>query len=155
MKVWLAGATALLGTGAVIAQTVDEATKPQPGRYDSQITLISMNIPGMPANMMGMMKGVFERKTTICLTPEEVEEGYKDALRKAQDGECRYKRFSAGGGAIDAELVCDTENGEMTMVMQGTGTKTSSDVTMKMNGDMGTGPGSMSMRVQQSRVGDC
>ena len=155
MKVWLAGVVALLGTGAVIAQTVDESMKPQPGSYESQTTLISMDIPGMPTNMMGMMKNVFERKTTICLTPEEVEEGYKDALRKVQDGSCRYKNFSATGGSIEAELVCDTDNGEMTMVMNGTGTPTTSDVTMKMTGNMGTGPGSISMRVKQKRLGDC
>lgn len=155
MKVWLLGAAALAGAVTVAAQTIDESMKPQPGSYESQITLISMDIPGMPANMMGMMKGAFERKTTICLTPEEVEQGYKDALRKAQDGECRYKNFSATGGSIEAELVCDTENGEMTMVMSGTGTKTNSDVTMTVTGNMGTGPGSMSMRVKQKRIGDC
>ncbi|MEM7688897.1 MAG: DUF3617 domain-containing protein [Pseudomonadota bacterium] len=155
MKVWLAGVVALLGTGAVIAQTVDEDMKPQPGQYESQITLLSMDIPGLPANMTSMMKGVFERSVKICLTAEEVEQGYKDALRKAQDGDCRYDSFSATGGKMDAVLVCDTEQGEMTMVMSGTGTPTTSDVTMKMTGDMGTGPGSMSMRVQQKRIGDC
>ena len=75
MKVWLAGVVALLGTGAVIAQTVDDNMKPQPGRYESRTELLSMDIPGVPANMMGMMKGVFERTVTICLTAQEVEEG--------------------------------------------------------------------------------
>lgn len=155
MKVWLAGVVALLGTGAVIAQTVDENMKPQPGQYESQITLLSMDIPGLPANMTGMMKGMFERKIKICITADEVEQGYKDALRKAQDGDCRYKSFSATGGKMDAVMICDTEQGEMTMTMSGTGTPTTSDVTMNMTGDMGTGPGSLSMRVQQTRIGDC
>lgn len=155
MKVWMAGAVALLGTGAVIAQTLDEDMKPTPGQYESQIELLSMDIPGMPANMMGMMKGMFETKTKICITAEEVEEGWKDALRKSQDGECKYESFSASGGQMDAVMVCDTENGKMTMEMSGTGTSTTSDVTMKMSGNMGTGPGSMSMRVKQKRLGDC
>lgn len=155
MKVWMAGVVAVLGTGAVIAQTVDENMKPQPGEYESQTQLLSMDIPGVPSNMMGMMKGMFERKITICITPEEVEQGYKDALRKSQDGDCKYESFSASGGKMDAVLVCDTDNGEMTMVMTGTGTKTTSDVTMTMTGNMGTGPGSMSMRVKQKRIGDC
>lgn len=155
MKVWLISAMALLGTGAVIAQTVDEGMKPQPGQYESRVELLSMDIPGMPANMTGMMKGAFERSVTICLTPEEVEEGYKDALRKSQDGDCKYQRFSATGGSIDAEMICDTENGPMTLTMTGTGTPTTSDVTMMMKGNMGPGPGSMSMRVRQKRIGDC
>ena len=155
MKVWMAGAVALLGTGAVIAQTLDEDMKPTPGQYESQIELLSMDIPRMPANMMGLMKGMFETKTKICITAEEVEEGWKDALRKSQDGECKYQSFSASGGQMDAVMVCDTENGKMTMEMSGTGTSTTSDVTMKMSGNMGTGPGSMSMRVKQKRLGDC
>ena len=155
MKVWMAGAVALLGTGVVIAQTLDEDMKPTPGQYESQIELLSMDIPGMPANMMGMMKGMFETKTKICITAEEVEEGWKDALRKSQDGECKYESFSASGGQMDAVMVCDTENGKMTMEMSGTGTSTTSYVTMKMSGNMGTGPGSMSMRVKQKRLGDC
>lgn len=155
MKVWLAGVVALLGTGAVIAQTMDENMKPLPGQYESRITLLSMDIPGMPANMTGMMKGVFERSIKICITAEEVEQGWRDALRKAQDGDCQYKSFSATGGEMDAVLVCDTDQGEMTMTMSGTGTPTTSDMTMKMSGNMGTGPGSLSMRVQQTRIGDC
>ncbi|MEQ5788687.1 DUF3617 domain-containing protein [Erythrobacter sp. NFXS35] len=155
MKVWLSSAVALLGAGAVMAQTLDEDMKPLPGQYESRVELISMDIPGVPANMMGMMKGAFERSVTICLTPEEVEEGYKDALRKSQDGECKYKSFSATGGKMNAEMVCDTDNGPMTLTMTGTGTPTTSDVTMMMRGNMGPGPGSMSMRVRQRRIGDC
>lgn len=155
MKVWLAGAVALLGTGAVIAQTVDEDMKPQAGKYESRTELLSMDIPGVPSNMIGMMKGAFETTVTICITPDEVEEGYKDALRKTQDGDCRYKNFSATGGRMEAEMVCDTDMGEMTMVMSGTGTATTSDITMTATGNMGPGPGSLSMRVRQKRIGDC
>jgi len=155
MKRWLSSAVVLLCAGAAIAQTVDEDMKPRPGKYESRVELISMDIPGVPANMMGMMKGAIERSVTICLTPEEVEEGYKDALRKSQEGECKYDSFSATGGKIEAEMVCATDNGPMTLTMEGTGTPTTSNVMMMMQGDMGAGPGSMSMRVRQKRIGDC
>ncbi|MDJ0978731.1 MAG: DUF3617 domain-containing protein [Erythrobacter sp.] len=155
MRIWLASAAALLGAGAVIAQTIDEEMKPLPGQYQSRLELISAEIPGMPANMTEMMKGMLERSITICVTPEEVEEGYKEALRKSQDGECRYNSFTATGGRIEAEMVCSTDMGEMTMVMSGTGSPTASDVTMQMTGEMGGGPGSMTMRVRQNRLGDC
>ena len=82
-------------------------------------------------------------------------EALADALRKAQDGDCKYKSFSATGGKMDAEMICDTEMGQMKMVMTGTGTPTTSDVTMNMQGNMGPGPGSISMRVIQKRIGDC
>lgn len=155
MRLWLVGAVAALGTGAGVAQTFDEDMKPKPGKYASSKTLISLDIPGVPANMIGAVRGMVERKSTICLTPEDVEQGYREALRRSQDGECRYNSFTASGGKIEADMVCKTDEGEMRLIMNGTGTPTSSDVTMKMSGDMGGRPGSMTLRVVQDRLGDC
>ncbi|MEL6239414.1 MAG: DUF3617 domain-containing protein [Pseudomonadota bacterium] len=157
MKVWLYGAAGLAGimSVAVAAQTVDESMKPQPGKYASDLTLIDADIPGLPKQMLGMIKKRMSRSTTICLTAEEVEEGYKAALARTQDGECTYERFNATGGVIDAKMICKGPNGPMTMVMNGTGTKTNSDVTMNVTGNMGGGEGAMTMRVVQTRLGDC
>ncbi|MEM9310315.1 MAG: DUF3617 domain-containing protein [Pseudomonadota bacterium] len=155
MKTWLISGVAVLGAATVAAQTVDESMKPQPGSYESQITLVSADIPGLPANMLGMIKEQISRTMTVCLTPEEVEEGYKAALARTQDGECEFERFNASGGVIDAVMICDGPTGPMTMTMNGTGTTTQSDVTMNVEGDMGGGQGSMTMRVVQKRLGDC
>ncbi|MEL6486723.1 MAG: DUF3617 domain-containing protein [Pseudomonadota bacterium] len=152
---------ALVGAGAIAcavvagAQAVDEITKPQPGKYNSDITLIDANIPGLPKQMLGVIKQRMSRSTEICLTAEEVEEGYKQALARTQDGECTYERFNATGGTIDAVMICESPNGPMTMTMNGTGTPTNSDVTMNVVGNMGRGEGSMTMRVVQKRIGDC
>ena len=157
MKAWIMGGAALglAVAGGAIAPDIDPDMKPMAGMYESDITLLSMNMPGVPANMVDMMRGMFERKTKFCITPEEVEEGFQQAPRKSQEGECSYDSFNAANGRIDAVLVCKGENGTMTMEMSGTGTPTSSDVTMEMSGDLGTGPGSMKMRVKQRRLGDC
>lgn len=158
MRIGVKGA--LLCAGALVsvaagAQAIDESMKPQPGSYESQITLIDADIPGMPKQMLGVIKKRMGRTQTICLTPEEVEEGYKEAIARTQDGECTYERFSATGGTIDAVMTCQSPTGPMTMTMKGTGTTTNSDVTMNVVGNMGTGEGSMTMRVVQKRIGDC
>ena len=152
---------ALVGAGAMAcavvagAQAIDESMKPQPGKYNSDITLIDANIPGLPKQMLGIIKKRMSRSTEICLTAEEVEEGYKQALARTQDGECTYERFNATGGTIDAVMICESPTGPMTMTMNGTGNTTNSDVTMNVVGNMGQGEGSMTMRVVQKRIGDC
>lgn len=151
----LAGAGAMACAVVVGAQAIDESMKPQPGKYNSDITLIDADIPGLPKQMLGMIKKRMSRSTEICLTAEEVEEGYKQALARTQDGECTYERFNATGGTIDAVMICESPNGPMTMTMNGTGTPTNSDVTMNVVGNMGQGEGSMTMRVVQTRIGDC
>ena len=163
MTTWRFGA--VLGAGAMTlglvggtiaaAQAVDESMKPQPGQYSSDLTLTDIDMPGLPTQMQGMLKKRLSRSTTICLTAEEVEEGYKQALAATQDGECTYERFSATGGVIDAKMICESPTGPMTMTMKGTGTTTNSDVTMNVVGNMGRGEGSMTMRVVQKRIGDC
>ncbi|MEO0590130.1 MAG: DUF3617 domain-containing protein [Pseudomonadota bacterium] len=146
------GAFASVAAGA---QAVDESMKPQPGKYASDLTMIDADIPGLPDRLLGVIKQRMSRSTEICLTAEEVEEGYKQALARTQDGECTYERFNATGGTIDAVMICESPNGPMTMTMKGTGTTTNSDVTMNVVGNMGRGEGSMTMRIVQKRIGDC
>ncbi|MEO0690289.1 MAG: DUF3617 domain-containing protein [Pseudomonadota bacterium] len=150
-------AVVLASAVAVGAQTIDPGMKPQPGEYESRIEVISVSIPGMPANMADMMRGAMNRTTKFCLTEEDVEEGFKAAMRRSQDGDCQFERFNAVGGKIDAVMICQTETGPMTMNMNGTGTPTQSDVTMTVSGDMGMGEGpmNMEMRVIQNRLGSC
>jgi hypothetical protein len=155
MKVWLAGVLAMFATGVTIAQTVDTQTRPQAGKYESDLTLLSINIPGVPESMMGMMKKTISQKTTFCLSEAEVEEGYQSAMRKSQKGDCSFDRFNASGGTIDAVMTCDSEMGPMTMTINGSGTPTASDVTMQVSGSMEGAPMSMKMRVVQKRLGDC
>mgnify|MGYP001802891997 CR=1 FL=1 len=158
MKIGMKGALVCVGASVSIAagaQAIDESMKPQPGKYNSDLTLIDADIPGLPKQMLGLIKKRMSRSTEICLTAEVVEEGYKQALARTQYGDCTYERFSASGGVIDAVMICDGPTGPMTMTMNGTGTTTQSDVTMNVEGDMGGGQGSMTMRVVQKRLGDC
>ncbi|MEM9501209.1 MAG: DUF3617 domain-containing protein [Pseudomonadota bacterium] len=163
MKTWIVSAAALgtaLATASIVsgnlaAQQVDDEMRPLPGQYAADMTVISVNMPDAPPDIVGMMSQVMARKFKFCLTQADVDEGFRSVMNRTQEGDCSYTRFNAVGGQIDAEMTCDAGGNPMTMVMSGTGSPTSSDVTMTMSGDMGMGPGSIKMRVRNERLGDC
>jgi hypothetical protein len=144
--------------GSLFAQIDPPEMRPEPGKYSADITVQSVDIPGAPPQMAGMMTKMMSRQTTYCLTEADVEEGYRAITRRSQgEGgeECTYDRFSMDGGELDAQMTCRVDGRTMTMVMEGTGTPNSSDITMTMSGDMGVGPGSIRMRVLHNRLGPC
>lgn len=141
-------------TGDLAAQEVVDEIRPLPGQYAAEMTVISVDMPDAPPNLAQMVVQMMSRKFEFCLTPEEVEQNFRAILNRGQDG-CTYTRYNASGGTIDAELICEGDEGPITMVMEGTGSPTASDVNMTMSGDMGMGPGSIEMRVVNRRLGDC
>ncbi len=137
------------------AQTLEEEMRPTAGKYKADLQLVSLDMPDAPPEIANMMGSMMNREFDYCLSAEDVEEGYRSVMSRAEQGDCTYQRFNASGGTIDAEMTCNADGREMRMVMTGTGSPTSSDVTMTMTGDMGMGPGSMTMRIVQERVSDC
>lgn len=163
MKTWILGAGAMAtafaiagaSPGDLSAQQLDDEMRPLAGQYAADISVLSIDMPDAPPEMAGMMSQMMNRKFNFCLTKQDVDEGFRSVMNRSQQGDCSYSRFNASGGRIDAEMTCDAGGSPMTMVMQGSGSPTSSDVTMTMSGDMGMGPGSITMRVINQRLGDC
>lgn len=148
------------GDGTVTAEEIvtkveAEGVKPQPGLYKATITMTAMDIPGMPADMAGHGTGM-TTNTEYCLTEADVAEGFEEMMKRGQNGDCSYERFSLDGGKLDAVMVCKTPEGDARMTMVGTATPTTSDftATMKMNVPE-MGEGSMSFAASHERVGDC
>lgn len=142
-----------------VAAALDDGVVPQPGLYRTNLELIDISLPDMPGQnaetVRNMMSGMLEREFQSCITPEQAEQGYQDMLRQSQDGSCNFERFTTAGGNMDAKMVCSGEGGQATMIIAGTATSTSSDVTMNMTGSSPQGEMSMKMRVRNERVGDC
>ncbi|WP_298467961.1 DUF3617 domain-containing protein [uncultured Erythrobacter sp.] len=163
MKTWILGAGALAAafaiagasSGDLAAQQLDDEMRPMAGQYQAEMTVLSIDIPDAPPDIAGMMTSMMNRKFKFCLTQADVDEGFRSVMNQSQQGDCSYSRFNATNGRIDAEMTCDAGGNPMTMVMQGTGSPTSSDVTMTMSGDMGMGPGTIKLRTQNRRLGDC
>lgn len=160
MKSWIAGgalAAALAVSGSLSAQ-IDTSDRPMPGEYRVEITFLSLDMPGAPPEMANMMGRMMSSTSNYCLTEAEIEEGFRAMTnRSTQDGgnDCTYERYSYSDGAIDALMVCKMDGRDMRMTMQGTGNATNTDMTMTISGDFGMGDGSMKMRAQHERIGDC
>ncbi len=144
-----------VATGNLSAQVIEDEMRPMSGQYQSNISLISVNLPDAPPQVANMMGQVMNRDFDYCLSEEDIAEGYRSTMNRSQQGDCSYQRFRAVDGEIDAEMVCNVDGRQMNMSMQGTGSPTSSDITMTMSGDFGIGPGTVTMRVVQQRTGDC
>ena len=159
MKALITGGGLLAATLAAgaFAQVELPEERPMAGQYRATITFLSLDMPGAPPQMAEMMGNMMSREISYCMTEEDIAEGYRSITnRSSGDGaECEYERFSYTGGQIDALAVCNMEGRTMRMEMQGTGSPTSSDITMRMSGDFGMGDGSMSLRAQHEYQGPC
>ncbi len=134
-----------------------DAMRPDPGKYRTDMELVSFEAPGMPANMRGMMSQMmasgFQRENTYCLTPEDTGQ---DWLEQMSNSDCTLDEFSADGNSFSTAMSCDMEGQSATIAMTGTASGNSSDVTMAMDfavPDMGRI--TMTMRMQSQRVGEC
>lgn len=142
-------------------------TKPEPGRYVSSAEMLEFSVPGLPeeqaGQLRGMMSGMGSEESSYCLTAEEAERGFEDAVRKMGEGsqgmKCEFERFDAAGSKLDAELACTGPQGmNATMKMDGTMEAEESQMTMEMVQKAPMIPGGemrMKMRVQSRRVGAC
>lgn len=141
-----------------IASRADGFVKPEPGLYRSTMAILEVDIPNAPPQARDMMKNSFSssKPQEYCVTPQDVEKGFEEAIRKSQQGACDYKKFDVDGGKIEAVLTCTQEGQTMDMTLSGTGTSTTSDMVMTMRMDMpGVGKSTIRARSKSERIGDC
>jgi hypothetical protein len=111
---------------AEVAQKVREAARTQsmidPGRWETKVNLLDVDIPGMPPQMATQMKQTMskmqEHNFASCLTEEDVRRPKEDFFA-GNSKDCRYDHFTMSGGKIDAALRCEgkPEGGAMTMTI--------------------------------------
>ena len=137
------------------------AAKLQPGQWETKVEISDIDMPGVPpamAKTLGeTMKGAAATTVTNCITPEEAARPQGKVFGGGNSDQCRYEKFTMGGGRMEGTLVCKDADrgGSMTMTTNGTFTATSFaiDNDMKMEG----GPQAMTMkaRVNGKRLGEC
>lgn len=128
-----------------------------PGRWESTMKFVKLEMEGMPPeakDMMGKMLGK-GRTFASCLTKEEAEKPDAKFFGQA-DERCKYDSFSMGSGKIDAKMTCKAEQGPQTMTMVGNYTADTYQMTMAING-MGPQGKAMSMQMELSAKhnGEC
>lgn len=129
----------------------------QPGLWESKVSVLEMNIPGMPPQYAAKMKEEMAKQrnesSKHCVKPEDVKKPKEDFF--GADKSCRYDHFTMGGGKIDIAMVCKQENMTNTTTMSGTYTPTTYSMDMNMNGSGPQQGMTMKMHVDAQRVGEC
>ena len=142
-----------------VAKAVNAARadmKFEPGRWESNVTFVSMEAPGMPPEVSQAMQGSLgkEHSYATCLSKAEAEKPAADFFAKdAKD--CTYDHFKLGGGKIDAKMRCGADGRSVVMTMNGAYDSDSYDMMMETAVDGGGTPVTMKMKVASNRVGDC
>lgn len=140
------GSVALLGVAAAPPGPII-----QPGKWENRVEILDVQLKGAPPGVAAAMKGR-PMVVTSCITPRQAEAGPQAAMNA--DKACSFVRYSAAGGRIATELVCNRPSGTMRVVSQGSYTPTSYTVlgTGVMSGRL-----SMTMRTRTSgrRLSGC
>lgn len=140
------------------AREFSKLETPQPGQYDLDVEVVSFEMPGAPEGALEQMRSAMEGayQDGFCLTPEEAERGFEEQLAQvAQNGQCNFNDLSVDKGTVSAQAVCELEGGSMEMDMNGTVSSTSSDITADTRMTAQGQTVSMTMRMKQTRTGDC
>lgn len=141
--------------------------KPEPGEYETTTRLITFEVPGMGEKEADMVRGMMEssmtQTTTFCLTEEEAEKGFEEAIREMQSGDskeqCEFQRFDVSGSTVDSQMKCDDGAGNVgNITMTGTVAPTSTDMTMEFDqtsADIPGGAMKMKVNMKSRKIGEC
>ena len=136
--------------------------RPEPGKYKQVTKINKFEVPGAPPEMAAQMKqmmGGQGQETTFCLTKEDSEQGFEGMFKQVAEGECRYDRFDATSGTIDALMVCKTgSGGTARLAMNGKVSKSGSQVNVdvEQSGEKQAGANAkIAMEVRSERIGEC
>jgi hypothetical protein len=148
-----------------VAEKVREAAADQsfvePGKWHTDVTVLDMDIPGLPPEMAQRMKQTMGKVQgqgfDNCLTEADVKRPREDFFAGNKNN-CRYDHFTMSGGKIDAALKCDGHGSEtIAMTINGSYSREAYEATMAM--DMSGGPSGQGMKMRSHstarRIGQC
>lgn len=154
-------------TAEDMASEAKQLAKPTPGEYTSTSELMEFDVPGLPPKQADQMKqmfaGVGAQKQTYCLTKEEADKGFEEAVREMsksdKDNNCAFEKFDVNGNKLDAKMTCKSKDGgKATMTMTGTVEPESQIMEMHVAQESAQIPGgkmNIGMKISSVRTGDC
>jgi hypothetical protein len=150
-------------SGNQVSQAVKESgmmtsnSMVEPGLWQSKVTVLEMNIPGMPPEYAAKMKQSMaeqrNQSSKHCITKAAVDKPNEDFF--GADKSCHYEHFAMGGGKIDIQMVCKAESLTQTMTASGSYTPTTYSLDTVMNGSGPQTGMTMKMHVDAQRIGEC
>ena len=150
---------------AEVAEQVREASDGKmmvrPGKWVSEVTLESIDIPGMPPAAAEQIKATMAKAASgheTCLSADQAKRPNEDFFA-GSDGNCRYDKFSMDGGKMSGTMRCAQQGASQVIEFDGDYSPDSYEMRMSstVEGNSGpeTGPMRMAMRVKSRRIGDC
>ena len=147
-----------------VAESVREAgasgTFVDPGRWHTEVTLLDIDVPGMPPQMKQQMKQSMARMQEhgfdTCISEADAKKP-KENFFAGKNNQCTYDHFTMSGGRVDAAMHCAGRSSEnMAMTITGTYSRDAYEATMTINasGPDGRGMTAKSHSVAH-RVGQC
>ncbi|MCP5383690.1 MAG: DUF3617 domain-containing protein [Sphingomonadaceae bacterium] len=141
----------------------DEDVQMQGGKWSNTMVIEKFEIPGAPPEAAGIFQAMVGKEQTSeeCRTDEEMQKSLDDLAKGPMDSDedCKTESMDVGGGKISGKVTCSSPTGgKATMVLDGSHTSTSLDMTMTVDMEdptMPGGKGNMVMKVSGKRVGDC
>ncbi|HEX7693582.1 MAG TPA: DUF3617 domain-containing protein [Sphingomonas sp.] len=123
----------------------------QPGKWETKVEVVDMQMSGMPAGMT--VPKPEPVTTTTCMTPEQAAKGPGDLLKQV-NADCTINSSTFAGGKIAVDMNCKLPMG--TMAMKSTGSYTPTSMTSDAEVSM-TGRGSMTEKThtEAHRIGEC
>jgi len=128
----------------------------RPGEWVSSVTVDQISMPGLPADAQGALKNGAGQVRTMqsCLAHQDAKQPPVQFL--TGNDQCRYDHFTMAHGKIDAKMRCSAHGAGKTIVMTGTYSPTSYQMTMQSNTDAPAGQGiAMRMHVEAKWTGEC
>lgn len=134
----------------------------QPGKWSNTVTIDKFDMPGAPPEAAGIFQAMVGRSVTTeqCRTQEDIDKSLEEVAKGPMDNEdCTAEEMTVADGNISGRISCTTESGgSAVMVMEGTHSATSMNMTMTADisdPQMPGGKAQMVMKVAGERVGDC
>ena len=143
--------------------TASGPVKRDPGNWKTEMKLVKMDVPGMPASAKEQMSKAMANAAVqdMCITKEQADK--EDMAKEFSKGgapgaDCTFSKNVVAGGKIDVAGTCKGPAGEaINLVMAGTVAAKKIDMNMKVTGPSPTGKGetSMEMQVTGTNTGPC
>jgi hypothetical protein len=128
----------------------------RPGQWEHKVEVTTIDMPGMPAAMVDMMKKRSTTTVSSCMTKEQAQNPNPKTFSQQKDDNCTFRNFTMRQGKLDATMACKGGQGEMVMTMAGTYAPEKMDYQATMESGM---PGGKTMKmvtkVSGHRTGDC
>lgn len=142
-------------------ETIKAQTQIQPGAWEYQAEIVSVDLPGVPEPMRSQAIEELTRPQPAlkqCVTPGS-SIASNPALLQAVGKDCVYQKYALGNGRIELAATCKGSEGQpVTATLTGTYSGSQADFLLKQHIAAPAGqPGAedLALRIKSRRTGDC